>query len=68
MFKFGSKNFGKRRREGEGEGEEEHLFIQDNCVSFRKKLLSMQILLLKTQKNKKTDNNVIFQSKIYISL
>ena len=36
MFKFGSKNFGKRRREGEGEGEEEHLFIQDNCVSFRK--------------------------------
>ena len=32
MFKFGSKNFGKRRREGE----EENLFIHDNCVSFRK--------------------------------
>jgi len=35
-----------------------NIFNQDNCLSFRKKLLSMQVVLLK-----KTDNNVIYKSK-----
>jgi len=31
--------------------------------SVRKKLLSMQVLLLKTKKDKKTDNNTIYKLK-----
>jgi len=53
----------KKKKKKKNNNNNNNIFIQDNCISFRKKLLSVQVLLLKTKKDKETENNAIYKSK-----
>jgi len=63
MENFNNNNNNNNNNSNNNNNNKKNIFIQGSCISIRNKMLSMQVLLLKTKKDKKTDNNAIYKLK-----